>query len=109
LLELELTMGSASNSLNVMEIRCNQEHPSITRLKKLLPPEVLALVVKRIAKGDMLTSILRYLHITEKGIADETFRKWLQPLAIEVRELLVERMPIEDVAKIIGDSSAATA
>lgn len=90
-------MGSSDNKLHVMEARCSHEHASIARLRNL-PRPVFDLVVRRTAKGDALTHISKYLHDLQPGIADETFRKWLQPLATQVRALLAEEAPIDEVA-----------
>jgi hypothetical protein len=60
-------------------------------------------------EGSSLTSISLYLNSIHREISNETFRKWLQPLATEVRELLGEETPLDDVVKRIEDRNAATA
>lgn len=101
-----LAMGYPLNNLQVTETRCNRERSSIERLREL-PPGVFDLVVKRIAKGDALTQIAKYLHTIQPDFAEETFRKWLHDLAKRVRQFLAEETNIDDVAKTIEDFSTA--
>jgi hypothetical protein len=58
---------------------------------RALPPGVFDLVVRRIAKGDPVRQIARYLHGVDPDVAEDTFRKWLNALAKQVRELLAEK------------------
>jgi hypothetical protein len=98
-------MSRPTSNLEIIASRANQERVWMARLSAL-PPGVFDLTIKRIAKGDPVRQVARYLHSVDPGVAEETLRKWLNVLAKQVRELLAEKKTVDEAVKLIEESNS---
>jgi hypothetical protein len=100
-------MSHPASNLQVIASRGHQERVWMARLRAL-PPGVFDLTLKRIAQGDPIRQVARYLHGVDPDVAEETFQKWLRVLAKQLRELLAEKKTVDEAVKIIKESSVTS-
>lgn len=101
-------MGEAAQNSRGNASRAKREQVWIRRLRNM-PPGVFDPLVRRIVKGDPLRHIAQYLHGIKPDLSEETFRKWLQVLAKQVKAELELNKNVDQVQKAIEDFNAAKA